>query len=115
MRVVEWRVLDIPLSGSLLSCCCQYLFFIPWSGGSVATNLMIPSSANTCESINSSSLLLVVRLLLTLLQHPPKMRPTMLTGRTIAAIARGKVPVLATRLICLELLRYDGRSSDGLY
>jgi hypothetical protein len=28
MRVVEWRMLDIPLSGSLLSCCCQYLFFI---------------------------------------------------------------------------------------
>jgi hypothetical protein len=70
-----------------------------WSGGSVATNLMIPSSANTCESINSSSLLLVVRLLLTLLQHPPKMRPTMLTGRTIAAIARGEVSVLATRFV----------------
>jgi len=99
-------MLDIPLSGSLLHLILS-VFILPfqWSGGNVATNLMIPSKANTCESVSFNSQSLVVRLLLTLLQHPPKMRPTMLTGRTIAAIAPGKVSVLATRLVYSELLQ----------
>jgi hypothetical protein len=89
--VVERRMLNIPLSGSLLRVVVSAYFFIHRSGGNVATNLMIPSNANTCESISSRFLYrIVICLLLTLLQHPPKMRPTMLTGRTIAAIARGQ-------------------------
>jgi hypothetical protein len=95
-------MLDIPLSGSLLRVVVSAYFSIHRSGGNVATNLMMPSNANTCESISSRFLYrLAICLLLTLLQHPPKMRPTMLTGRTIAAIARGKIFVLATRLVCL--------------
>jgi hypothetical protein len=105
-------VFDIPLSGSLLRVVVSVYSSFQWSGGIFDTNLMIPSSANTCKPVSLYSQSLVVRLLLTLLQHPPKMRPTMLTGRTIAAIARGRISVLTTRPVYPELLQYDGKSSD---